>query len=169
MDQISMDHKKDTSEEFSKFTNQFIKKMTDSLNSFSYNVLIANLHEMHNYLSKEIINGYSQETIKKNYSKILTTMLPIIPHFALECKELNNFEKSEGWPNYDESMAIESDVNYVIQINGKKRLIFKNTRDQTEDKLLIAAKKDKNLNKYLENKIIKKTIFVKNRLLNIII
>ena len=66
-------------------------------------------------------------------------------------------------------MAIESDVNYVIQINGKKRLIFKNTRDQTEDKLLIAAKKDKNLNKYLENKIIKKTIFVKNRLLNIII
>ncbi len=169
MDQISMNHKNDKSEEFSRFTNQFIKKMTDSLNSFSYNVLIANLHEMHNYLSKEIINGYSQETIRKNYSKILTTMLPIIPHFALECKELNKFEKSEGWPDYDESIAIESDVNYVIQINGKKRLIFKNTRDQTEDKILIAAKKDKNLNKYLENKIIKKTIFVKNRLLNIII
>ncbi len=169
MDQISMNHKKDSSDKFSKFTNQYIKKMTDSLNTFSYNVLIANLHEMHNFLIKEIINGYSVDTIKKNYSKILTTMLPIIPHFALECKELNNFEKNEEWPIYDPSIILEKDINYVIQINGKKRLIFKNTRDQTEDKILIEAKKDKNLNKYLEDKVIKKTIFVKNRLLNIII
>ena len=169
MDQISMNHKKDSSDKFSKFTNQYIKKMTDSLNTFSYNVLIANLHEMHNFLIKEIINGYSVDTIKKNYSKILTTMLPIIPHFALECKELNNFEKNEEWPIYDPSIILEKDINYVIQINGKKRLIFKNTRDQTEDKILIEAKKDKNLNKYLGDKVIKKTIFVKNRLLNIII
>ena len=51
-------------------------------------------------------------------------MLPIIPHFTSECLELNEFEKNEYWPPYDEKMLQENNVNIVIQINGKKKSNF---------------------------------------------
>ena len=54
MKEISKEHSEDSSNKLTKYTNQFIKKMTDNLNSFSYNILIANLHEMNNFLVKEI-------------------------------------------------------------------------------------------------------------------
>ena len=80
--EISKDHKKDSSFKLSKFTNQYIKKMTNNLSNFSYNVLIANLHEMYAYINKEINNEYTKSTLSENYNKILLTMLPIIPHFT---------------------------------------------------------------------------------------
>ena len=168
-EEVKKNHKKDLDEELTKYTNQFLKKMTDSLNSFSYNILIANLHEMYNKLSSNLKKEYSAKTIKENFSKILTTMIPIIPHFALECKKFHGFNIDEKWPSYDENFIIEKEITYVIQINGKKRLTIKSLRDNNEIDILKIAKTDKNIEKYLENKEIKKTIFVKNRLLNIII
>ena len=96
-------------------------------------------------------------------------MVPIIPHFALECKKFHGFNIDEKWPSYDENFIIEKEITYVIQINGKKRLAIKSLRDNNEVEIFKIAKTDKNIEKYLENKEIKKTIFVKNRLLNIII
>ena len=169
MEEISKDHKNDSSERLSKFTNQYIKKMTDNLTSFSYNILIANLHEMHTFLSKEIGNGYKKQTIKDNYFNILITILPILPHFALECIEKNKFETKQYWPSYDKSFLVEDKIKYVIQINGKKRGLIETMRDISKDNLLEKIKQDNSLNKYLENKEFKKVIFIKNKLINIII
>ena len=143
--------------------------MTDNLNSFSYNILVANLHEMNNFISKEISNIYSKKTIIENYSKILITMLPIIPHFASECIEINKFQIKPTWPSYDKKMLIEESINYVIQINGKKRSIIIEKRDLTEDALLNIVKSNKNLSKHLEGKQFIKIIFIKNKLMNIIL
>jgi leucyl-tRNA synthetase len=169
MEEISKNHANDSSQKISKFTNQFIKKMTENLTSFSYNVLIANLHEMHSFLSKEIKNGYTKKTIKENYSKILTTMLPIIPHFALECIEKNNFGVDHFWPSINEDLLVEDKLKYVIQINGKKRALVETKRDISEKDLLKEIKNDSNLKKYLENKKFNKVIFIKNKLINIIV
>ena len=169
MEEISEKHRTDSSQKISKFTNQFVKKMTDNLNSFSYNVLIANLHEMHSFLSKEIKQRYTEKTIKENYYKILTTMVPIIPHFALECIEKNNFKSEQYWPSFNENLLIEDELKYVIQINGKKRALIEAKRDISENNLLKQIKKDINLKKYLENKKFNKIIFIKNKLMNIII
>jgi len=111
-----------------KFTNKFIKKVNDSLNNFSYNILIANLHEMQNFYSKELLKKYKRETLIENYGKILITMLPIIPHFANECLKLLNINSLE-WPKYNEQLLHEETVNYVIQINGKKRGIINSDRN----------------------------------------
>ena len=71
------------------FTNKFIKKITDNLNNFSYNIIIANSsRSMHSFLVKNIDKGYKQDNIKENYGKILTTMMPVIPHFASECLKM---------------------------------------------------------------------------------
>ena len=167
--EINKNHKQDSSQKIKKFTNRFIKKMTDSLKSFSYNILIANLHEMYAFLNKEIENQYTKKTLEENFSKILTVMIPIIPHFALECIKLNNFDTQQKWPSFDENLLVEDKIKFVIQINGKKRSIIESEKDTEEKKLLELIKKDNLLVKYIMNKQIKKIIFVKNKLINILI
>ena len=83
--EIKKNHQNDVNEELDKFTNKFIEKITNNLETFSYNVVIANLHEMSSHIKKIISLGYTKKTIEENYSKILTCMLPIIPHFTSEC------------------------------------------------------------------------------------
>ncbi|WP_440633196.1 leucine--tRNA ligase [Candidatus Pelagibacter sp. HIMB1485] len=170
MNEISKDHQEDSSLNLSKFTNQYLKKITKNLNNFSYNVLIANLHEMYSYLNKELINIYSSKTLKENYNKILITMLPIIPHFASECLKENNFDIKDIWPEFDEKILKEDNVNIVVQFNGKKRGLLKLQKDTTEKEVLSIIKEDQNFKKYINNQeTIKKIIFVKNRILNIIV
>ena len=169
LQEINKNHKQDSSQKVEKFTNQFIKKMTNNLNSFSYNILIANLHEMNAFFLKEIKNEYTGVTLKENFSKILIVMMPIIPHFVLECMELNNFNSQQKWPSYDKTLLIEDKIKFVIQINGKKRSIIESENNTEEKKLLELIKEDNLLAKYIKNKKFKKTIFVKNKLINIII
>ena len=142
--------------------------MTNNLDNFSYNILIANLHEMQNFFSKELNENYTQKTLKDNFSKILVTMLPIVPHLANECLKILNVHNPE-WPNYDEKLLIEEKINYVIQINGKKRALILSKRNISENDLVDIINKEEKLKKYLSGKQIKKKIFVPNKLINIII
>ena len=71
--EISFDHLNDSSFNLTKYTNQYLKKMSDNMSNFSYNVLIANLHEMYSFLNKELNNHYSSKTLKDNLNKILIT------------------------------------------------------------------------------------------------
>ena len=169
MEEIKKNHQSDSDEKITKYTNLFIKKVTDNLNSFSYNIIIANLHEMYAFFNKEIHNGYTVKTIKENYNKILITMVPIIPHFASECLELNKFQLNGNWPSYDNKFLIEEKIKYVIQINGRKRSLIEFDRDTDEKVLLELVKKEKSLSKYFINTKIKNIIYVKNKLMNIIL
>ena len=168
-DEINKDHKQDTEDKITKFTNQFIKKVTDSLNNFSYNIIIANLHELYSFLFNEINQKYSKRTLLMNYEKILTIMMPIIPHLSNECLKLLNINKNIKWPKYDEKLLIEQYVNIVIQINGKKRGLLKIERDTKQEKVEEMIKKERSISKYLTNEKIKKKIFIPNKLINIII
>ncbi len=124
LEEIKKDHKKDADNEIKKHTNKFLKRITDNLESFSYNKIIANLHEMYSFLYKQIGKSYTKNTLIENYQKILITMTPIIPHFSNECLNIIG-AKEFKWPEYDKSMLKENIINIVIQINGKKRWKFK--------------------------------------------
>ena len=141
--------------------------MTDALNAFSYNILIANLHEMQNFFYKELNKKYTKKTLTENFTKILVTMIPIIPHLANECLKKLNYNVTE-WPAYNEKLLIEDVIAYVIQVNGKKRAIIEAKRDILDEELFEIVQKNKYLKKYFSKKEIKKKIFVPNRLINII-
>ena len=168
-EEIAKDHDEDPKNNLSKYTNQYLKKMTENLKNFSYNKLIANLHEMYSFLSREIKRNYTKKTIVENYSKILTTMMPIIPHFASECISKNNIKIEIVWPVYDEKILIEENINYVVQINGKKRGLIETYKDIDEENLIELVLKENALNKYLEGKKIKRKIFIKSKLINFIL
>ena len=169
IDLIEKDYDLNELDNMSKYTNIFIKKITQNLENFSYNVIIANLHEMHSFVSKEINKKYKKKTLIENYSKILISMLPVIPHFASECLETIDAEKNLKWPKFDEELTRDNKILFVIQINGKKRGLIETERKITEDELFKKVLNDQNMLKYLDNKPVKRKIFVPNKLMNIII
>ena len=93
--------------------------------------------------------------------------LNLITH---ECFESISNDKVEiNWPKYDEKYIKEEIGVVVVQINGKKRGLVNAKLDLLEDDIMKLIKDDKNLNKYLVDKEIKKKIYIKNKLINIII
>ena len=169
LDEIQKDHKKDHDDLFDKMTNNFVDKVTNNLTKFTYNKIIANLHEMHSEISSILKNNYSSKTILNNYKKILVCMMPMAPHFANECISKLGDKTLLKWPDVDKAMLLEENIKYVIQINGKKRGLIDASRDISEKELFDLMTKTEEINKYLNNKKIKKQIFVPNKLINIIL
>jgi len=168
LEKIKKNDEVNNPENLTKFTNQLVYKITQNLEKFHYNVIVANLYEMYNFLIKEIEKPIKKEILIENYKKILILMNPFIPHFAAEC--LANLDGKEiNWPIVSKEELIEEEVNFVVQINGKKRAILKVNRDIDENSILNKIKSNNETEKLLQNQKIKKTIFVSNRLINIII
>ncbi len=156
-------------DELEKFTNQMIHKITTNVENFSYNVIIANIYETYKFLNKEIEKDIDGKVLEKNYIKILTLLSPAIPHFTSECMEDLGLKEKMEWPKVDLNFLNEDKIDYVIQINGKKRAILKENRDIDQETLLLNLKSNKLSEKYLKNKSIKKIIFIKNKLINLLV
>jgi len=152
-----------------KFTNQLIHKLNQNINNFSYNVIIANMHETYNFLLKHLNKEINSKDLAECYKKILIIFSPILPHLINECLEEMNFEKNLSWPLIEEKYLENTKIDYVIQINGKKRSLINAEKDLNQELLFELVKKDEILDKYLKNLSVKKIIFVENRLMNILI
>jgi leucyl-tRNA synthetase len=152
-----------------KFTNILIDKVTKNLEKFHYNVIVANLYETYNFLIKEINKDLNNDDLLENYKSILKVMRPIIPHMTSECLNELNIENQDSWPEVNKEYISDNEVNVVIQINGKKRSVINIQKDLDEKTLINAIKKDVNIKKFLENNNIIRSIYVKNKLINLIL
>ena len=168
LEKIKNNDEEGKGEHLIKFTNQLIYKITQNLERFHYNVIVANLYEMYNFLIKEIDKPIKKETLIENYKKILVLMNPFMPHFTSEC--LDSIDQRQlKWPTVSEKDLIEEEINFVVQINGKKRAILRVKRDITEKEILAIIELNQEVEKFLRGQTINKIIFVPNRLINIII
>jgi len=156
-------------ESIEEFTNQMINKINISLDKFSYNVIIANLHEIYNYYYRVTEEREINKNLINNYIKILKIMLPIVPHLANEClAEISN-DKTYNWPEIDKKYLKAKKINIVVQINGKKRSLITTENSLEEKDLIDKIKKTNELQKFLEKKDIIKSIFIKDKLINLIL
>ena len=169
MIKISLNEKSKDTKSLTSFTNILINKVTKNLEKFHYNVIIANFHEIYNFLNKEIEKPINNYELIENYKKILSLLQPIIPHFALECLKEVDEKSTSMWPITDFKLIEKEKFNIVIQIEGKKRGLILSESDTTEEQLLKIIKKDDIINKYIKDKKIKKSIYIKNKLINLII
>ena len=99
-------------------------------------------------------------------------MTPVIPHFASECLEILGVKINQNnimWPKINKSVLIKDKVNFVVQINGKTRGVLNLKINSDEKKVLEEIKNDKKMSNHIDNKIIKKTIFIPNKLINLLI
>ena len=156
--------------ELEKFTNQMIKKMSDDLDRFGFNVTIASIHKIHSFLNQHTNKEDWGSNFHKNYINILKVINPIIPHFSNECLEkLKVSTEAIEWPEIDQKYLEQEIFNIVTQINGKKRKVFSISKSVDKKTLIENIKKDEQIKKYLDNKQIIKTIYIENKLINFII
>ena len=165
--------KKDKDDEndlkLNKFTNQVINKINQSLEKFSYNTIVASLYEIYNFYNKITDEKLEYQNLINNYEKILKLMMPITPHLSSECLSEINKKHNYEWPKIDEQYLEKGTNIIVIQVNGKKREILETSKSYTEDDLVKETKNMIKLQKFLNGKKIKKTIYIKDRLINFII
>ena len=166
---ILNEKKTNIDKDLDRFTNQIIAKITNNLEKFNYNVIIANMYEAYNYLINYIKKNTNIKNLEINYNKLLICFLPVLPHFASECLDDVGKLGNISWPDYDNELLKSEEINFVVQINGKKRSILKVKKDTDESEVLKAIKSDSLTNKHLKNRNMKKIIFVKNRLINILL
>ena len=152
-----------------RFTSQFIEKINMNLNKFNYNVIIANMYEAYNFLIKIINEEFNKNVLLNNYSKILTVMTPVIPHLMFECLQTINLNGFQRWPEVNKKMLESKNVNIVVQIDGKKKDVINVDKDLREDTVLKILMNNEKINKNLKKDKIKKVIYVKNRLINIVL
>mgnify|MGYP000577684885 FL=1 len=167
--QFKIKYKELNNEELDIFTNQAINKINLALEKFRYNVIIAVFHEIYTFFNKLAENNVHLSNLKDNYIKILIVMMPVIPHITNECLEKINEQKDIGWPNIKNEFIEKNIVNVVIQVNGKKRSIISVEKNLNEKDILEKIKQDKVIDKYIENKKIFRTIYVENKIINIIV
>ena len=94
-------------------------------------------------------------------------MLPITPHLANECLELMACQNAGNWPMIKKD--IKEITKLAVQINGKTREIISIEKDIIEAEINKIVLNNHKTKKYVENKKIMKTIFVKNKIINYII
>ncbi len=155
-------------EDINQFTNILINKITKNLEKFNYNVIIANIYETYNFLIKIVNKNLNTLKFEENYYNILKIFYPVMPHLISECIQDLGKSIDFEWPKVESKYLDDLNVDLVIQINGKKKDIITINKGLEEKKVLDISLKQPKINKYIANKKIFKTIYVKDRLINII-
>lgn len=160
-------------EQLLRLVNQTIQRVTRDLGEKSFNTAIAALMELTNALSVSLESG---NVTDKNWTFATKTLLlllaPIAPHISEELWQRSEAESSihlESWPTLDKSALIVSEIEIPVQINGKLKTKIMVPSGATEDVVIELAKATDQIGKLLSVEPVKRIIYVKNRLLNIVL
>jgi leucyl-tRNA synthetase len=158
---------------FMKTIHQNLHAITQSIEKFQMNVSIARVFEIVNAISKFEINDEKGGIAVKEALLILIRVIePMVPHLAEECWSLIGKGSSianEPWPKVDAKYLENKEVTIVIQINGKRRGEVVVSKDASEIEVKKEMQNIKNINDALSEKNILKSIYVPNKILNIVV
>lgn len=146
--------------------HQTIKKVTKDIESFKFNTAISALMILVNEMEK-------QESIVISYwSSVIKLLFPFAPHLAQELwQKLGNktLLDKEKWPEWDEKLAAAETFELVIQINGKVRDKIEAPVGITEEEVRDMVIKMERVKIKLAGKEPKKIIYIRNRLVNLVV
>ena len=143
-----------------------IKKVTEDIDNLKFNTAISQLMIFANEMEKE------EKISTANFKLFLNLLSPFVPHITEEIWE--NLKGRESihlqiWPQFNPLFVRETEINFVVQINGKLRDQITIPADISEDDAKKLALESKKVQKWIEGKVIRKVIFVKGRLINIVV
>jgi len=143
-----------------------IKKVTEDIEMLKFNTAISSMMILINEFAKE------EEIAQEDFETFLKLLSPFAPHIAEELWSQLGHKKSiftEKWPQFDKNLVKDETIELVIQINGKVRDKIEVAADIFEEeakKIALASEKIKTI---LSGQEPKKVIFVRGRLINIVI
>ena len=158
-------------EEVQKSRHKTIKKVTEDFHRESLNTAVAALMEFVNDLYKFKLEGFSEDW-RQVLVDLLKMLMPFAPHISSELWQQlgnNNFIEESGWPEWDEEMLKTSEIQIVVQVNGKLRGKIKISTELEKQQILEKAKQEENVAKFLADKEIIKEIVVPGKLINFVV
>ena len=150
----------------SKLLHRTIKKVSEDIESMSFNTGISSLMILANEMQKVAAVSAS------DYKKFLKILSPFAPHLTEELWQTLNEKKLinlSTWPKWDKNLIKEEEMKIAIQINGKVRTEIMIATDDNEETVEKKALIDKVVLKYLAGKNAKRMIYIKNKLINIVV
>ena len=149
-----------------------VKEISEHIEKFQMNVAVAKLYTFLNLINDEVEKlGVDKNSLTDVFKKYLIIISAFIPYVANECWEQITKKTDlaiQEWPKFNNESLKKDEFNMVIQINGKKRAIINAINNETEESIFSKSLAIKNIKVILEEKIIIKKIFIKNKLLNIV-
>ncbi|MDT8272891.1 MAG: leucine--tRNA ligase [Desulfomonilia bacterium] len=156
-------------------THQTIRKVTEDIEKrFHFNTAIAAMMELVNelYRLKESLTEPQEFAVAREAIDSLITMLsPFVPHIADEIWSILGREGQlfdAPWPSYDPKWCEHKEVTIAVQVNGKLRATATVPMDAEQALVEQKALVDSNVQRFIEGSLIKKVIYVKNKIVNII-
>ena len=146
--------------------HQTIAKVTADTESLDYNTAIAAMMEYVNLLREQ--GAGSRQAVEP----LLIMLAPYAPHLTEELWAALGHDRSifrASWPSYDATLAAAGDVEVVVQVNGKVRGRVTVSRGATEAQVVALALKDESVRKFVDGKPVRKTVYVQDRLLNLVV
>lgn len=165
----SVDKKASLSEEDRYEMNRVIKKVGEDIEAVKFNTGVSTLMEWLNHLSRKAHDG---KVSAVEYKTFLTILAPYAPHITEELWEMLSAKGSihdQEWPTYDEKLAAAKTVTLVVQVNGKLRdklPVGAGIGQKEAEKLAIASER---VQKFLGGKSPQKVIYIRDRLINIVV
>lgn len=144
-----------------------VKKVTEDYDSLSFNTAISQMMIFVNEV-------YKQKQISKTHAiGFLKLLNPIAPHITEELYQTVFNKKGtiayEEWPTFDENKLIKDEITLVVQVNGKLRDKMAISTNESEEEIKTKVLTLKNVLPFTEDKEIKKIIYVKDKLVNIVV
>ncbi|MBI5357858.1 leucine--tRNA ligase [Candidatus Saccharibacteria bacterium] len=172
---IDSEEKGDGSDpEIIRATHKAIKKVSEDLADMQFNTAVAALMELTNELYK--IKADKGFVAKAEWDFALMTLAqllaPFAPHITEELWQDLGHKGSvhlSEWPVHDDKYLVSDTINIVVQVNGKLKANVKVSADSSEEEVVSSAKSDGKVAQSLDNKEIKKTIYIKGRLINFVV
>jgi len=143
-----------------------IKKVGEDIEAFGFNTAVSAMMILVGDMEKV------EEINKDDFEKLLLVLSPFAPHVAEELWSELGYETSihlESWPKYDDEKIKESSITIAVQVNGKVRGEFEASPEISEDDAKAQALKLDSIQKWLDDKEPKKIIYIKGRLVSIVI
>jgi leucyl-tRNA synthetase len=155
-------------------TYQTLTKVSDDIGRrHTFNTAIAAIMELMNHITK--VNDDSEQAqavIQQSLELVVLMLAPITPHIAdVLWRVLGHDEAvvNVAWPEIDESALVQDKIELMVQVNGKLRGKVSVAADADNDSIQAMAMADENVQKFTQDKDIRKVIVVPGRLVNIVV
>lgn len=151
---------------FQTLLHKTIKKIEEDIEAMSFNTAVSSMMILVNEMEKaESIN-------EKDFKMFLQILAPFAPHIAEEIWQKLGEKKSihkSPWPKWDKNKIVDDIITIGVQINGKVRTEISISKEMEENEVKTLVLKDKKVLEWIGESEVKRIIYVKGRIVNIVV
>ncbi|MEM1264241.1 MAG: leucine--tRNA ligase [Pseudomonadota bacterium] len=155
-------------------THETIAKVSDDIERrMTFNTAVAAVMELTNAIGKFEPHGQADRAARQEALEATVLLLsPVVPHLAHTLWAALGYTEAvidAPWPAVDDSALTRDDMEIVLQVNGKLRGRMNVPADASKEAIVAAAEADENVQRFIAEKVIRKTIYVPGKLVNLVV